>query len=235
MDFNRKKKRGESQKIRRYWLSSEGYRVTWRREVWGVQVPARFQACVRTIIPNYGGEEGKSFEMWDFVTKPRLYKTLKAAQEDCERHKRLWTKACEATGLRGLLEIFGKLPMGIPVWARKKLPRKVLEILTRPRTAKYQDECEPTPDNLTTHSDCSAEPTEPRLAVPAPASPAGEKDSSTIPVTCSASAKKDTLVTPVEEPAKALKKRAARRTSTRSKPARRSKPSAKKKSRQSKS
>ena len=75
---------------------------------------------------------------------------MKTAQEACEKHKRLWTKACEATGIRGLVEIFGKLPTAYPVWARKKLPRKVLEVLTRPPNLVCDDDEEveacPTPE-----------------------------------------------------------------------------------------
>lgn len=141
MAFRRVKERGQDQKTRRTWTSAGQYRVTSRREVCGVQVPARFQATVRTIIPNYGGHEGEVFEMWDFADpKHRLFKVRSKAEEACERHRRLWTKACEATGIRGLIEIFGKLPTGIPVWAKKKLPRKVYEILTRPRTAQYRED-----------------------------------------------------------------------------------------------
>ena len=100
MEFIRKKKRGQSQKVRRTWFSDEGYRIVWRKEVYGVRVPARFQACVRTLTPN---SDGQLRPMWDFVNhKRRLIKSLAAAQEECEKHKRLWTKACEATGYPGL-------------------------------------------------------------------------------------------------------------------------------------
>jgi len=67
MQFKRKRLRGQNQKVRRTWLSAEGYRIVWRKEVCGVRWPARFQATVRTIIPDYGGIEGKLFEMWDFT------------------------------------------------------------------------------------------------------------------------------------------------------------------------
>ncbi len=220
MDFRRRKKRGQSRKVIRYWFSEEGYRIIWRREVYGVQVPARFQASVRTVVPNYGGEEGKLFEMWDFVTKPRLYKTLKAAQEDCERHKRLWAKACEATGVRGLIEIFGKLPMAFPVWAKKKLPRKVMEILTRPRTAKYQDECEsstdPDPADPTRTSDSSVSSTEVMLADHIPAlfakAEGGSKKLTTRRNGSKRTAAVEPSAKPAKETAKAQRKRAAKHT-----------------------
>lgn len=221
MDFRRVKRRGDNRKISRTWLSSDHYRIVWRGEIYGVKVPARFQACVRTIIPNYGGQEGKSFEMWDFVTKPRRYKTLKTAQEDCDRHKRLWVKACAANGIRGLIEIFGKLPSGIPLWAKKELPRKVYEILGRPQTTKYvESECESDQDDPAKTSDCSASPTEVTPAghapAPSPVSPAkvggGSKKLTTRRSGSRKIADATSSAKPAEETAKAPKKRAAKRT-----------------------
>ena len=139
MEFVRKRKRGQDKKVRRTWFSEEGYRIVWRKEVHGVRVPARFQACVRTLIPYSGGELR---QMWDFVNhKRRLIKTLAAAQEECEKHQRLWTKACEAGGVRALRELFGgKLPTGLPLWARKKMDRRLYAILTDNRPMKYRDD-----------------------------------------------------------------------------------------------
>ena len=139
MEFVRKRKRGQDKKVRRTWFSEEGYRIVWRKEVHGVCVPARFQACVRTLIPYSGGELR---QMWDFVNhKRRLIKTLAAAQEECEKHQRLWTKACEAGGVRALRELFGgKLPTGLPLWARKKMDRRLYAILTDNRPMKYRDD-----------------------------------------------------------------------------------------------
>ena len=221
MDFKRKKKRGESQKVRRYWFSEEKYRIVWRCEVHGVQVVPRYQACVRTIIPNYSGIEGQSFEMWDFTdSKHRLFKVLGKAQESCERHHRLWERACEATGVRGLIEIFGNLPSGIPLWARKKLPRKLYEILSRPRSVKYRDEeeeCEPDHNDPTRTSACSALPTDVTPAGPIPALPAEVKDGSEKSKNQATGSKtrraKRTPAAPsAEETAKAPKKRAVKRT-----------------------
>lgn len=135
MQFRRKRLRGQNQKVRRTWLSEDGYRIVWRKEVYGVQVPARFQACVRTILPN-------GWQMWDFVNHDRrLMKTAKAAQEECEKHKRLWTKVCEATGIRQLRELFGgKLPLGVPLGVTKKINRKLCAVLMDDRPAKCRDD-----------------------------------------------------------------------------------------------
>lgn len=141
MEFVRKKKRGQSQKVRRTWFSEEHYRITWRKEVCGVRIPARFQACVRVLVPY---SDGHLRRMWDFVSRNRrLIKTLKAAEEECERHKRLWERACQATGIRALKELFGgKLPLGLPLWVRKKMDRRLYAILidNRPMMKNRDDE-----------------------------------------------------------------------------------------------
>jgi hypothetical protein len=161
MEFIRKKRRGQSAKTQRTWFSEEGYRVYWRKERYGVALTPAYMACVRVTVPNFGQDlhsvpeaerqTAKTAVVWDFVDhKHHLHKKMKTAQEACEKHKRLWTKACEATGIRGLVEIFGKLPTAYPVWARKKLPRKVLEVLTRPPNLVFDDDEEveacPTPE-----------------------------------------------------------------------------------------
>jgi len=139
MKFVRKKKRGQNQKVRRTWFSEEGYRIVWRKEVYGVRVPARFQATVRVLVPY---SDGQLRQMWDFVNRNRrLTKTLKAAEEECEKHNRLWTRVCEATGIRALKELFGgKLPLGLPVWARKKLDRRLYAILIDNRPMKHRND-----------------------------------------------------------------------------------------------
>ena len=119
MEFKRKKKRGVNRKTRRLWYSAEGYRITWRKEVFGVTVPPAFQACVRTVIP--GCFENGSIETWDFVNREkRLYKTIKAAVADCKRHQQLWSQATEYTGIRAIQELFGHRPMGVPKWVLTK-------------------------------------------------------------------------------------------------------------------
>jgi hypothetical protein len=67
--------------------------------------------------------------MWDFVGKRGSYKTFKMAVEAANKHKELWTKAAEATGIREIESIFGKCPLGIPVGA--KLKRSVQELITQ--------------------------------------------------------------------------------------------------------
>jgi len=235
MEFHRKRKRGQSQKVRRTWFSEEGYRIIWRKEVYGVRVPARFQACVRILIPY---SDGQLRPMWDFVNhKRRLIKTLAAAQEECEKHKRLWTKACEATGIRALKELVGRLPSGLPLWARKKMDRRLYAILTDNRPGKYRTEDEedescnessapasdaPGPGGPIRTSDSSASPTEVPSETPTPASSAEETEPSTTRRTRHARSKatstdEPSAAPPAEGPAKGRKKPAAKRTARRSK------------------
>jgi len=137
MEFTRKKRRGMNRKVQRLWLSAEKYRITWRREAFGITLPPRFQACVRVIVP--GTFENGFTEMWDFVNARRLYKSMKAAIADCEKHHRLWTKATQCTGIRAIRELFGRDPTSIPVWAKTKLDRRILGILLDTTPRKYVD------------------------------------------------------------------------------------------------
>jgi len=249
MQFVRKKKRGVNRKVARMWFSKEGYRITWRKEAFGIRVPARFKACVRVMVPNYSGEHGTSREVWDFLGKPRLYKTMNAAKEDCERHLQLWTKACEATGVRGLLDVFGKLPVVIPLWARKKLNRKALAILLAPNTndrAEEDDECpessspaggEPnrseaaaaSPISDANSSSGSPRPGSPPTPTSGPASPAEDGDGTTTPRTRRARSKATAHDEPwnvplAEEAAAAPAKQSRKRTANSSKRSRPRKP-----------
>ncbi len=248
MDFVRKKKRGQNKKVQRTWYSEENYRIFWRKEVYGVALPPRFMATVRVMVPNFSQDlhslpeaeraTAISFLSWDFVDhQHHLYKTLKTAQDACERHKRLWTKAIEATGIRGIVEIFGKVPSAIPTWVRKKLSRKVHEVLTRPPNISYEDEveaCLPEPT-----SPAGVEPSRPDPiaisptlwqstagsedpATSTPVSPAEAEDGSTTRKTrrarsSSTTAVKPFPVPPAEGPAKAPKKPAAKPTKRQSK------------------
>ena len=235
MDFRRVRKRGQDQKTRRTWISADHYRIVWRRNVSGVRVPARFQACVRTLIPYSGGELR---QVWDFVNhKRRLVKTLAAAQEECEKHQRFWMKASEAGGVRALRELFGgKLPTGLPLWARTKMDRRLYAILTDNRPMKYRDDEEDEsctessqpasdasgPGGPLKTSDSFVSPTEVILETAIPASPAQGKAKAT-PRRPRRDRSKNTNTSDAstapraEEAAKVRKKPAAKRTGKASK------------------
>ena len=204
MEFKRKKKRGYNQKTCRFWFSEDGYRIVWRCEAFGIELPPRFQATVRLMLP-----DGR--EMWDFVGR-RLFKTLKAAQEACEKHQRLWTKAAEATGIRKLEELFGKVPSGYPLWVKSKLNRNVYGLLMDTTTRKRKDIeiCDLDQDALTRISASFASSTEATSVDPTLASIAVEKEPSPTPnmMTTQLSAQ------PAKEPAKERKKRAVPPTLT---------------------
>ena len=204
MNFTRKKIRGQNQKVRRTWLSEENYRIIWRCEAFGIAVPPDFQATVRVLLP-----DGR--EMWDFVGR-RLFKTLKAAQEACEKHQRLWTRAAEATGIRKLEELFGKVPFGYPVWVKSRLNRNVFGLLMDTTTRKRKDIeiCDLDQDALTRISASFASSTEATSADPILASIAVEKEPSPTPnmMTTQLSAQ------PAKEPTKERRKRVVPLTST---------------------
>jgi len=229
MQFARKKKRGQSQKTRKTWYS-EDYRITWRKEVFSVTVPARYEACVRIVIPNFSGLAGEFCEMWDFVNAGRhLHKTMKAAQEACEHHKRLWSKACEVSGIRGLTELFGRMPLGFPCWVKRKMNPKTLSILIRPRNVKYVEEkeeepcpetaspsgddtspCSPTSPSPTSDPDTSSTEVKPgsrKTRKRGPASPASDGEKSTTRTTRRAGLKATSIGRPsAAPPAKAADK-----------------------------
>lgn len=94
MEFARIRVRGRTQKTYREWRSDCGnYRIVWRIEVFGVEVPPRFYATVQTI--------GANNPWWDFVGRRGPYKTFKKAVEDCERNKKLWTAFVELGQVSG--------------------------------------------------------------------------------------------------------------------------------------
>jgi len=237
MNFTRKKKRGVNKAVCKFWFSDEGYRITWRRETFGVAIEPRYMAAVKTLVPNYGCETDRvdEFVMFDKVDpgRPRLYKSLKAAQEACEAHLQLWTQACEAAGIRALIELFGKVPGVIPVWARKgKLNRHVLAILMAPQTRnrKFEedecpestsaDACESSPDAPTEVSDTSVSISEAASKNPTPASPVTDTDGSMTLKTRRVRSKATSIETdspaPIAEEAKAPRKRVSKPTKDKS-------------------
>ena len=86
MDFTRKRIKGQSQKHHKLWLSKEQYRIIWRDMCCEIEVLPRYQATVRVVLPN-------GIEMWDFVSSRRLFKTMNAAKDACEKHYRLWSNS----------------------------------------------------------------------------------------------------------------------------------------------
>ncbi len=142
MDFKCKKIKAQNQKTQKTWLSEDEYRITWRKEALGVRVPARYMACVRVIVP--GNFEKGYTEMWDFVNpKKHLYRSMKVAVVDCQKHHKLWEKATTCSGVREFYALFGgREPHEIPKWAYNLLNDRIRRSLMKiiPRKIMLQDE-----------------------------------------------------------------------------------------------
>lgn len=189
MDFVRVKKRGQTQKHQKTWLSKDRqYQIRWARECFGVRVPPHYYALVNCLQNIDLGRR-----QWDFAGKRGPYKTFEAAVKACEKHEKVWLAAIrisegERTGrndrLRSLEfrarhqyikdgKVVGqKIMTGIPVWVRNKANLVLLNYFF-PRGRKRveeDDECEDTttsPSDLTPTSkpsDSLMVGTEPPLA-----------------------------------------------------------------------
>lgn len=140
MKFKRRYKvKGKTVKTYKEWLDESGnYRISWRTEVFSVEVPAGYFACVRCV---------RSFadraEYWGFAHKRGLYRTLKAAQDGCETSEKLWKQLSTIDGRDKVsqirdLEARAMIGQGssaysafteIPVWVLGKVNPRLLEIL----------------------------------------------------------------------------------------------------------
>ncbi len=84
MNWTRRHTPGKDPAHFKEWRAGRGaYRVTWRDQVEGVNMPPEYHACVQIFIV-----ERRCF-MWEHVPtklkRPR-YRTLKAAKAACEKH-----------------------------------------------------------------------------------------------------------------------------------------------------
>jgi len=136
MNFKRKQTKGRSAKHYKEWYDeTKQYRVSWRNEAFGVEVPSGYFACVRCSRP--GGE------YWGFVGRRGLYRTLTSAMDACDRNREIWDKFLAIDGkakvrqLKELKEhaIFGSgnssysMMAELPVWMTTKAPQRLLELL----------------------------------------------------------------------------------------------------------
>ncbi len=135
MNFKRKRVKGRSAKTYKEWHSDCGqYRITWRRQVAGVEVPPGYWACCRCVADQ---------EYWGYAYHRRLYRTLKAAQKACEDAERLWRKFLSIEGrttVSQVRELQAQSMVGsgqtayspmtdVPVWVVKEAHPQLLEIL----------------------------------------------------------------------------------------------------------
>jgi len=95
MKFTQKKRiPGKSVKTYKEWWSDCGqYRITWRKEVHGVEVDPGFFACVRCVISHRNPTE-----YWGFANRRGPQRTFKAAVKSCEDGKKAWERFLNITG-----------------------------------------------------------------------------------------------------------------------------------------
>jgi len=242
MDFVRVKKRGQTQKHQKTWLSKDRqYQIRWARECFGVRVPPHYYALVNCLQNIDLGRR-----QWDFAGKRGPYKTFESAVEACERHQKAWLAAIEISegertgrndrlrtleykvrvkSIRDKKVVAQKIMTGIPVWVRNKANLVLLNYFF-PRGRKRveeDDECEeietsppaPTPTSKTSES--ATADTHP-LPASGPASPvedvAKSVSDTTTPTKCapSTSRAKRAKSAPESAPAKRASKRMPKRS-----------------------
>ncbi len=126
--FNKEK---QPAKERKDWLSHDKrYRITWRRVVLGVHVPARYYALKKLWVSHPDG----GWPIWDFVKDRRPYRTLYAAVKACMQSekieieaqlapKRRQRKKTESTKTRTPLPVEQPKKRGRPKGSKNKKPR----------------------------------------------------------------------------------------------------------------
>lgn len=86
--------RGKSIKTYKEWWSDCGeYRITWRKEVFGVEVDPGYYACVRCVISHR-----EQTMYWGFANRRGLNRTFKAAIKSCEDGRKVWERFLSITG-----------------------------------------------------------------------------------------------------------------------------------------
>lgn len=140
MKFKRKHRvKGKTVKHYKEWRDETNqYRITWRDEVCGVEVPEGFFACVKCVR-----SLTDQTRYWGFANKRGLFKTFKAAQKGCETSENIWRQLIVIEGRNKVgkvqdleaQEMIGKGSSAysafteIPVWALSKVNPRLLEIL----------------------------------------------------------------------------------------------------------
>ena len=140
MDFTRKKRiKGRSAKTYKEWHSECGqYRITWRSQVFGIEVPPRYYACVRCVRSPLD-----LLEYWGFAQCRRPYKAFKAVVKACEENEKLWQQFLAMEGrdkIAQVKDLKARATVGsgegayctmneLPVWAILQMTSRQLELL----------------------------------------------------------------------------------------------------------
>jgi len=131
-----------SSKLRKDWISVKParYRITFRRQVFGVSVPAAYQATCLCYVP--GNWEGGKTQSWTFVdNKRKLFKTYRKAVEACERHARTWEKALLCPSMRAIKQLFGgHKPPEVPIWLFGKMHPSILRVIMDNTPVRFTDD-----------------------------------------------------------------------------------------------
>ncbi len=141
MNFTQKKRiKDKSVKTYKEWRSDCGeYRITWRKEVQGVEVDPGYHACVRCVVSHHN-----QTVYWGFAHKRGLNRTFKAAMKSCEDGQKVWKRFLSITG-RAKVTQFRRLVadtvvgvkknkhsafVDIPLWVIQEADPRLLDILT---------------------------------------------------------------------------------------------------------
>lgn len=234
MEFTRIRKRGRTQKTYREWKSDCGhYRIIWRSEAFGVELPPRFYATVLTC-----GVEPLFKPWWNFVDRRGPYKTFKKAVEDCERSKKLWgafIELGEASGhraerLRTLVNRSKLTFSSLPVWVHPQADPVLLRMLF-PCAKDQNDQSDRIETSMSSDDGESPVTTQQNEMTEGsgPVSPVKEKGGSTetriTTASKDSSSPHDSGVNAAKEPVKAREKQSSRSTGKQSTGGKQKKPS----------
>ena len=87
-------------------------------------MPGHYHSVVRIVFPD-------DREMWDFVGRRGSVQDQEKGRGSGREAPKAVEEVSESSGVRQLQEVFGgKLPVGMPIWAKKKIRRDLYEILT---------------------------------------------------------------------------------------------------------
>ncbi len=150
MNFTQKKRiKGKSINMYREWWSDCGeYRITWRKEVFDVEVDPGYYACVRCVMSHRD-----QTEYWGFAYRRGLNRTFKAAQKSCEDGRKVWERflhiggRAKVTQFRRLqadtVVVTGKSKYSaltdIPRWVVEEADQRLLNILSPEGRLKETD------------------------------------------------------------------------------------------------
>jgi hypothetical protein len=217
MNFTRKRVKGQNQKHHKLWLDDDKrYRITWRRECFGVRVPPAFFACVRCQRSMMD-----STPVWYFAGQRRPYKTFEKAKEICELHERIWNAVAALNDekhyvnkLRELRASHGRIGAGplsqdvltsLPKWVMKAVSRRILDTLFPASDLVREELCLENLSDPTETSPSSADSTDEEQPTSIPASTAGDEAGTTTTKTRRARSK--AIDTETQSPAPSAKAR----------------------------